>query len=272
MYKFTAKERDTESGLDNFGARYNSSSMGRFMSPDPIMASARARDPRTWNRYTYVVNNPLRFVDPDGTKEVSAEDCKKDPTCVSVKINVIYDRNANNGKGLTDDQKKAFDVQLQKAKDQYGDADIHLEVSSTSGGVDSDGNLQGLVKGSTNVIVSDSTPSGDAGVSQVNQAGYALTGIDITKSDSDTLSHELAHQFNGDTTGLLNSASAVDPTGILNRVANAFFDMTNDVQRAQLTDQHPQFIKQPCPGCNVFNMGARQYQANLTQQAIKPQQ
>jgi RHS repeat-associated protein len=29
-YKFTGKERDTESGLDNFGARYNASTMGRF--------------------------------------------------------------------------------------------------------------------------------------------------------------------------------------------------------------------------------------------------
>ena len=33
-YKFTGKERDTESGLDEFGARYYSSSLGRFMIPD----------------------------------------------------------------------------------------------------------------------------------------------------------------------------------------------------------------------------------------------
>jgi hypothetical protein len=32
-YKFTAKERDSESGLDNFGARFDSSTLGRFMSP-----------------------------------------------------------------------------------------------------------------------------------------------------------------------------------------------------------------------------------------------
>ena len=32
--KFTGKERDSESGLDNFGAGYNSSSLGRFMSPE----------------------------------------------------------------------------------------------------------------------------------------------------------------------------------------------------------------------------------------------
>ena len=33
-YKFTGKERDTESGLDMFGARYYGSSLGRFMTPD----------------------------------------------------------------------------------------------------------------------------------------------------------------------------------------------------------------------------------------------
>ena len=33
-YKFTGKERDSESGLDNFGARYFGSSMGRFVTPD----------------------------------------------------------------------------------------------------------------------------------------------------------------------------------------------------------------------------------------------
>ena len=33
-YKLTGKERDSESGLDNFGKRYNASTMGRFMSPD----------------------------------------------------------------------------------------------------------------------------------------------------------------------------------------------------------------------------------------------
>jgi RHS repeat-associated protein len=65
-YKFTAKERDSESGLDNFGARYNSSSMGRFMSPDPDNEGAVDLDPQTWNMYSYVRNNPLRYTDPDG--------------------------------------------------------------------------------------------------------------------------------------------------------------------------------------------------------------
>jgi RHS repeat-associated protein len=63
---FTGKERDSESGLDNFGARYNGSSMGRFTSADHLLSSGRLTNPQTWNRYAYALNNPLRIVDPTG--------------------------------------------------------------------------------------------------------------------------------------------------------------------------------------------------------------
>lgn len=65
-HKFTGKERDSESNLDNFGARYDSSSLGRFMSPDPENAGADPTTPQSWNMYSYVVNNPLTFADPTG--------------------------------------------------------------------------------------------------------------------------------------------------------------------------------------------------------------
>ncbi|HTP70412.1 MAG TPA: RHS repeat-associated core domain-containing protein, partial [Dongiaceae bacterium] len=59
-------ERDSESGLDNFGLRYMTSSMGRFMSPDSIANDWELANPQTWNRYAYARNNPLIYVDPDG--------------------------------------------------------------------------------------------------------------------------------------------------------------------------------------------------------------
>jgi RHS repeat-associated protein len=68
---FTGKERDAESGLDYFGARYYSSSLARFMSPDwsakvePVPYS-KLDDPQTLNLYAYVNNNPLISLDPDG--------------------------------------------------------------------------------------------------------------------------------------------------------------------------------------------------------------
>ena len=55
-YKFTGKERDTESGLDYFGARYYGSSMGRFMSPDPL--GGHMENPQSLNKYAYALNNP----------------------------------------------------------------------------------------------------------------------------------------------------------------------------------------------------------------------
>ncbi len=64
--KFTRKERDTETGLDYFGARYYANTQGRFTSADPLMASGVAVEPQSWNRYSYVSNNPLRYTDDDG--------------------------------------------------------------------------------------------------------------------------------------------------------------------------------------------------------------
>jgi len=66
-YKFTGKERDSETGLDYFGARYYSNALGRFVGTDPIYFQASMlRDPQRFNLYAYVRDNPLRFVDPKG--------------------------------------------------------------------------------------------------------------------------------------------------------------------------------------------------------------
>lgn len=69
-HKFTGKERDPESGLDFFQARYHSGAQGRFGSTDPAVdLAASTSQPQRWNRYAYVTNSPLRKIDPDGAKE-----------------------------------------------------------------------------------------------------------------------------------------------------------------------------------------------------------
>jgi RHS repeat-associated protein len=64
--KFTQKERDGESGLDCFLARYYSSAQGRFTRPDESFAGQHENDPQSWNLYNYGRNNPLLFIDPTG--------------------------------------------------------------------------------------------------------------------------------------------------------------------------------------------------------------
>ena len=67
--KFTGHERDfngpsAEDHLDYMKARYYSPHLGRFFSPDRV--SGKPETPQSWNRYAYALNNPIKFVDPDG--------------------------------------------------------------------------------------------------------------------------------------------------------------------------------------------------------------
>ena len=63
---YTGYEKDDESGLDFAQARYYNSTHGRYTSVDPLTASASIRNPQTFNRYSYVLNSPYKFVDPLG--------------------------------------------------------------------------------------------------------------------------------------------------------------------------------------------------------------
>jgi RHS repeat-associated protein len=69
---FTQKERDNETALDYSINRYYSSTQGRFTSPDPGNAGADVGDPQSWNGYAYSLNNPLRYIDPDGLRWAQA--------------------------------------------------------------------------------------------------------------------------------------------------------------------------------------------------------
>jgi len=85
-YKFTGKERDSETGMDYFGARYYSNGLGRFITPDwaarpTAVPYAILGDPQTLSLYAYVRNNPLSRADADG----HCADHYKDGTC---KVNV----------------------------------------------------------------------------------------------------------------------------------------------------------------------------------------
>ncbi len=106
--KFTAKERDAETGLDYFETRYMSSAQGRFTSPDKfpwwnLQHSEKEEDkqkfedyignPQNWNMYAYVLNSPLNHTDPTGMLGCQVGD-QKYATCT---ITVVYDPKTSSG-------------------------------------------------------------------------------------------------------------------------------------------------------------------------------
>jgi RHS repeat-associated protein len=84
-FQFSGKERESETGLDYFGARYYANGQYRFISVDPIISKEGAvSNPQLWNLYAYCRNNPVTFLDPDGRDENSLANLWK-----RVKIDLI---------------------------------------------------------------------------------------------------------------------------------------------------------------------------------------
>ena len=63
-YDYTGKETDIGTGLDYYGARYYDPTYAQFTQPDIIIQDVY--NPQTLNRYSYVLNNPMKYTDPTG--------------------------------------------------------------------------------------------------------------------------------------------------------------------------------------------------------------
>lgn len=151
VHKFTGKERDAETGLDFFGERYFSSAQGRFTSPDAMLAKKEwLVDPQRWNRYAYVSNNPLRYVDPNG------ED-----------LTIVY----SFGPDASDEQKKWFNANKGKIfaamQKKFNDAGVK-NVSFKSADSLSKEDLQKLA---SSPVGSDNRTTGVAGVARLEITG-----------------------------------------------------------------------------------------------------
>ena len=104
----------------------------------------------------------------------------------------------------------------------------------------------------------------------MNKKGFALTQININQADNETLAHEFAHHFLGDTSGTMNRISGKDPTGIFGLVSNTFADVANDLARDALKGPRMGHGMSPMgmgPLTDLgaaFNSGAKQFQDSIT--------
>ncbi|MGA2234435.1 MAG: RHS repeat-associated core domain-containing protein [Terriglobales bacterium] len=72
---FTGQDQNTVSTLYDFPARRHSPSQGRWISPDPLGRGAvTLANPQSWNRYAYVLNNPLKLIDQFGLSPCCGDD------------------------------------------------------------------------------------------------------------------------------------------------------------------------------------------------------
>lgn len=225
IYKFTGKERDTESGLDNFGARYDSSTIGRFISPDAFYKDSHLRDPQSWNEYSYVRNNPLRYADPNGEKATVTTTCtttKKGETTCDVTISASIAIYVVPGSGLTQAQENAAASQIQKSiqsawsgsftKDgvKYNvSTQVSVQVESSQDAAMKSGaqNVIGLSNG-------EAAPGADSFVNARSSFSGPDTGTwNVNSLGSDVAAHEFTHLLGvGDRT----AGAVLSNTDILN--------------------------------------------------------
>ena len=176
-YKFTGKERDSESGLDNFGARYDASNLGRFMTPDPL--GGKLVDPQSLNKYSYVRNNPINLTDPTGLYicEDSPKDCSSDQ---DKKFEAARQADLNRG----GDAARAAGAYGDPTKDNgvnvsFADFSKDSERGSTTSSLGADANG---FRANSNVVI-DSTASGDKLEAVVGHEGtHVADAQDFVKS------------------------------------------------------------------------------------------
>ncbi len=165
-YKFTGKERDPESSLDNFQARYNSSGFGRFMSPDPAgLKAVRLQNPQTWNWYVYTMNNPMRYTDPTG-KYTCADDKNKCQTDQDVAFEAARQRDL-----------QSKDPRVVASAKAYGDPtkDNHVVVSYISG---TTGFTTPTFRINGNTTISVQIPGEDVGIAFDAAVGHEGTHVE----------------------------------------------------------------------------------------------
>jgi RHS repeat-associated protein len=177
--KFTSKERDNETGLDYFGARYYGSLLGRFTSCDPKSMGLKQRiNPQRWSRYTYSLNSPLSIYDPDG------QDDSGQGGAIVIDIFISHDPNLKGDDNLTKAQQQKLDTLIDKGAKK--DIEIRLHDRMDASAEDADRSL--ATKGNVVMFAGHTARQGLPDGTQGPYLGFAsdtgvIGGVGIIYSD-----------------------------------------------------------------------------------------
>ena len=209
--QFTGYERDNESGLDFAEARYYNPTHGRFTSVDPLMASARTTQPQSWNRYSYVWNNPIMYVDStgedlriSGDTEKSLEKLREVLGTDDAKTRITYDKD----KGLTIDL-KGIDLTKNEGAKLLNDLATSKKVyefrisdtAITAGGERATGDMANLSNNDVRLTAdTDKPPAGVDGLVVIDPARDGMLSVAEGSGEKlpvpwTTAFHELAESY-----------------------------------------------------------------------------
>jgi RHS repeat-associated protein len=185
----TQKERDNETGLDFFEARYFASTQGRFTSTDPIiMGPDRIFDPQVIDLYAYARNNPLKFTDPSGEtiNEPTSFQRERDRKRYEAWRTKFLSTQAGRDMWKRYDQDTKFTLNL--VVTDRGSDDKNKSAETGKYTFDSAHNLNGATITLGNNLGSD--PPGNAGTYPVLST---LTETDAAQLGASKLAHEFGH-------------------------------------------------------------------------------
>ena len=134
--QFTGQIKDDETGLYYYNARYYDPELGRFIQADTLIPDLS--NPQSYNRYSYVRNNPLRYTDPDGHGPIADAPFNADTLKSSYQLMTMPDTGWN----------KAWEIPVGVIGMAAGAADAAFNVASFGGkGVVEGGIKEGLKVG-----------------------------------------------------------------------------------------------------------------------------
>jgi RHS repeat-associated protein len=202
-HKFTGKERDVETGLYNFGARYYHETHGRFMTPDPLYLELRRLiDPQRLNLYAYAKNNPLKFIDPSGLDiTCSGKRCEDYLRALqqNVSFKIAFDKS---GKVVTEGEvsKKGLSNSEKELLKAIGDTKHHVKINAIDGGKDSSV-FFGASQGSSHTIAFDQaalldSPKNAGGMTSAGLVGHeTMEAYAESKGKDYDSAHDYANRF-----------------------------------------------------------------------------
>ena len=196
-HKFAGMYLDGESGLYHTWFRMYSPSLGRWLAPDPL--AGNVENPQSLNRYTYVLNNPVNFVDPLGLEWGPPCDCPPDewdvptPGAAPDRVPGTADSGLTEGRGPTggggrgggSDTKRQLPKNQQDALTDCIGSIFNVKTEQFVPAVPgSNGEFVGVANGGAGSRLQITTDSSRFSVSQLNTIRYSQSTPPPRQSDT----------------------------------------------------------------------------------------